>query len=381
MGKRELVLIAVFLVVGIVVYQVTAPPAAPGSDVSVGGILSRIRRGMRGARETASAESRQTYPVLPSATQLRVNLPRASDLTITGSDRDDISVEIRATARGYTTGEAKTAAEAAQLKVEPGGDAMVISGMWDSERRSAGDPFILQATVTLLIPRRLEVNLQPHIGLLNVSGVARVESVSSRGETHVVDTAGPVQLTHIGGTLEVRGATALKLSARNSRGDVSDVTGAMAVEAIGSRLKLAGLGGTLEIDSRNTDVTLEKIAGLKPPLRYSGIGGELRIDGLQTEARIDGRNTDITVKLDAPAPVTIYNLGSISVTAPPGGYTLDAAATDGRISSDDSSITATPGGGPDARAAAKIRGGGPTLTLRATRGNIDVRAASGAAVK
>src|SRR5262249_58251140 len=132
---------------------------------------------------------------------------------------------------------------------------VVISGMWDSERRSAGDPFILQATVTLLIPRRLEVNLQPHIGLLNFSGVARVESVSSRGETHVVAIAGPVQLTHIGGTLEVRGATALKLSARNSRGDVSDVTGATAVEAHRSRPKLAGPGGQAEIDSRESPGT------------------------------------------------------------------------------------------------------------------------------
>ena len=50
-------------------------------------------------------------------------------------------------------------------------------------------------------------------------------------------------------------------------------------------------------------------------------------NGLRTEARIDGRNSTIDVALAAAAPVTIYNLGVIRVTAPPGGYTLDAVAT------------------------------------------------------
>jgi hypothetical protein len=81
------------------------------------------------------------------------------------------------------------------------------------------------------------------------------------------------------------------------------------------------------------------------------------------------------VRLATAAPVTIYNLGAISVTAPPDGYTLDAVAAEGRITTDDSSITATPSDGPDARVNVKVRGGGPTLTLRATRGRIEVRGA------
>jgi hypothetical protein len=66
MGKRELVLIALFLVAGVVVYQVTAPPAPPGSDVSVGGLFGRLQRTGSGSRATASAESKQTHPVADS---------------------------------------------------------------------------------------------------------------------------------------------------------------------------------------------------------------------------------------------------------------------------------------------------------------------------
>jgi len=306
----------------------------------------------------------------------RISLPRPCDLTITGTDREEVSIDIRSSARGYTSEEAKATADALTVKVETLGDALALTGLWNDRRGPGG--FVTQATITISLPKRLAVRLQSHIGALNVSKVASFEVVSSRGETHVLDTAGAVQVTHIGGALEVRGGTGLKLSARNSRGDVSDITGSTSIDAVGSRLKLAGVSGTLEIESRNSDIALEKIAGLKPPFRYNGTSGELRIEGLRTEARIDGRNTDMNVALAAAAPVTIYNLGAIVVTAPPGGYTLDAVASEGRITSDDSAITATPSDGPDAHVSAKIRGGGPALTLRATRGRIEVRGAAGA---
>ena len=50
------------------------------------------------------------------------------------------------------------------------------------------------------------------------------------------------------------------------------------------------------------------------------------------------------------------------MTAPPGGYTLDAVATEGRITIEDGDVK--PSEGNDPRATGPVRGGGPTLTLR-----------------
>jgi hypothetical protein len=75
------------------------------------------------------------------------------------------------------------------------------------------------------------------------------------------------------------------------------------------------------------------------------------------------------------APVTVYNLGEILLTPPLGGYTLDATANDGRVTVEDAGITASEG--PDSHAEGKVRGGGPPITLRATRGRIDVRQPAG----
>ena len=72
-------------------------------------------------------------------------------------------------------------------------------------------------------------------------------------------------------------------------------------------------------------------------------------------------------------PATIYSTGEdIVVTPPPGGYTLDAVATDGRITIDDGDAEADRERDRAARHRAG-HGGGPTLTLRATRAEINVR--------
>jgi hypothetical protein len=372
MGKRELVLIVVFVALGFVVYQFTAPPPPPGSEgVSIAGIFRNIRRGVRGARETATAEVRQTVPVDPTVQAIRINVPRPSDVTITGEDRADIAVEMHTTGRGYDPAEAKANADATKLKIERVGDAMVATLDLSGTRAVPQGPSVLQVVITLTVPRRLALRMEPHVGRFIASRLASAEIMGSRGDTRMTGIAGRLQLTHSGGTLEVDGAGSLKLNARNSRSTVKQVAGPMTVDTMGGELKIADVAGPLEIDARNTEIRIDDIKGLKAPLRINSLGGELRIEGLRTEARLDGRNTLIEVALAASAPVTIYSLGEIRVTAPPGGYTLDAVATEGRINVDDGEIK--PSEGPDPHAAGPVRGGGPTLTLRATRGSITVR--------
>src|SRR6516225_5321646 len=98
MGKRELVLVVAFAVLGIVVYQFTAPAPPPGSEgFSIGGLIRNVRRGVQGPRETASADSSQSAAVPATVNELRLNISRASDITITGEDRTDIAASLHVT--------------------------------------------------------------------------------------------------------------------------------------------------------------------------------------------------------------------------------------------------------------------------------------------
>ena len=378
MGKRELVLAALFVAIGVAVYHFRADPPPPGSEgVSFGGIVQKLKREVQGARETANASASQSHPVDASVRLVRLNFPRANALTITGSERDDISVEMQVTARGFNEAEAKAAASAAKISIEPAGDAISVSTIWPM-RQNSENGFISDGTITVSLPRRLLVRLEPHSGRLAIADVAGAEVMGQRGETRIAKIAGHVALNHTGGRLEIESVASLKLTARNSNAKIRLIGGAVSMETTGAEMQLEELGGPLEIEARNTELVFDAAKLLKPPFRYNGTGGLLRVAGLRTESRLDGRNVEFDVTLAAAAPVTIYSTGEdIRVIAPPGGYTLDAVATEGDITSEDSSITATPGDSPDARAAAPIRGGGPPLTLRATRARIDIRKAAG----
>jgi hypothetical protein len=376
MGKRELVLIAVFVVLGFCVYQLTAPPPLPGSEgVSIGGIFRNMRRGIGGARESASADSTQTAPVDAAVKELRVNIVRPGDLTVAGEDRADIAAELHIAARGYDQAEARAAADATKLKIERVGDAMVVTLDSSAVRALPRNNNVAQMVILLKVPRRLAMRMDPHSGRLIVSHVASGEITGSRGETRISGVSGRLVLTHSGGALELEDLGSLKLNARNSRGTVKNVSGPLAVDSIGGDLTLTVIVGPLEIEARNTDLKIDDIDGLKAPLRINSSGGEIIVRGLRTDARLDGRNNVIEVTLAAPAPVTIYNLGDIRVTAPPGGYVLDAVATEGHLSMDDGDLKAPEGSDPHITGA--VRGGGPTLTLRSTRGGITVRKPAG----
>ena len=377
MGKRELVLISLFVVIGIVVYQFTASPPPPGSEgVTFGGIVGKLKREIQGNRETATATVKEAVAVDMATRLVRINLQRTNDLTIVGSDRNDISVEMTVTGRGFDQNEAKAAAAAAQLKLEKVGDAVSVSHVWPASRDGRG--VISQGAFTVYLPQRLLVRVEPHVGKLLINDVSGVEIMGSRGETRIKGATGHVILSHTGGPLEIENVPSLKLTARNSRGSVKRVAGTLSVDATGGELELAEIVGPLDVESRNIEWRIDASKTVKPPMRFNGTGGRLRIEGLRTEARVDGRNLEMDITLAAAAPITIYNTGEdIIITPAPGGYTIDAVATEGKITSADSNITATPGEGQDARASAPIRGGGPPLTLRVTRGRIDIRKPAG----
>jgi len=369
MGKRELLLLAIFAALGVVVYQVTAPPPPPGSQgFSVSGLIRNMRRHIHGNRESAAAHTQISLPVDAALRELRVSIMRGSAITITGENRDDIAAEFSVTARGYDQAEARAAADASHVKLSRAGDAALVS--LDMPRNA----FVPDVTLILKVPRRLAVRFDSHFGRLVVNDVASLDVASTRGETRLARIAGRLSITQSMGDLEIVDAGAVKLNARNSQGMLRSIHGTVSVQAIGGELTMIDVAGPIDLDARNTDVQLEKLASLKPPLRVQATNGRLRVSDLRTEARLDVTNTEVDVALDAAAPLTIYSTGeAISVTPPSSGYTLDATANEGRITVDDGDIKPSESQG-EQHAQGAVRGGGPAIMLRATRGDIVVRA-------
>ena len=116
-------------------------------------------------------------------------------------------------------------------------------------------------------------------------------------------------------------------------------------------------------------------------MRVNATNGSLRMSGVRSETRVDARNAEVVVVMAQPAKLSVYAEGneSIEVTLPAGGLELDVATTaGGRISVPENLGTVT-SSETEQRAADRLLGGGPTVTLRATEGEITIRPAGSAA--
>lgn len=373
MGKRELLLIVAFAIVGAVVYQATAPPAGPNErSVSISGILAKVRREMRGNRAAAEETRNATLKIDRAVSEIRIG-GRYAELTITGEDRPDVESRFHVRSNGYDDAEAKSLVAQTQLNVDRAGPVLQLHVKYP-------DPGSQTTRLTLKVPRRLIVNLDGSGGRVTVAGVAGLAIQAGRGEVVVRKVAGEAAVTHRGGSIVLEDVGSLKLSARNCESTVSRVAGRASFSIESGELEAASLRGPIEVDARNADVTLRKLEDAKGAIRVTAVSGSLRVEGLGSEARLEGRNTEMDIEMVRAAPLSVYLQGDemISLTAPPGGFTLDAVVTQGHLTLPDEyeSLTAVRAEeGDEQRAQGAVRGGGPLITLRANLGRITVRSA------
>jgi hypothetical protein len=367
MGKRELLLIAAFVLVGAIVYQLTAPAPAPGeTGFSLGQLIGHIRRGLRGNRASAEGTTTTTHPVEAAITELRLSRLRGP-ITITGEDRDTVEAELYVRSNGFDETEAQRLVKETVFTVDRAGHSLLSNVRFP-------DAGIQRARLALKVPARLQVTLDETNGPLNVTNIASVELGSSRGETSISRIRGRVSGTHRGGTMAVVDSGPLKLTAVASDVRLERIRGEATLNMRAGELRGSEIGGPIDLETTGTDVQLEKLEQTTGILRMNVTSGRLSLKGLRTEGRIDVRNARVEIVIDRAAPLAIYSEGNspVELTPPADGYQLDAVARDGRITLPDGTLQVT-SAGQERRASGPVGGGGPTITIRTTRGAIDVR--------
>ena len=368
MGKRELLLVLAFIVAGVIVYQATAPPAKPGSrGFSLSRVLDEVRREIRGNPGRAEITDRSTHPVAAGVTELRI-LAGFRDITIAGEARENIALEMRISSNGPDEATAKQWALAAvdKLKVDTISSSVAFKMDYPEEGRQRG-------TFVFKVPARLAIRIDQAPNRATVSNVASLEMLAARDETIVKQVDGRVALSHVGGQLVVENVGSLKLTARRSEGTLTNVRGDLSLDVQNAEITASGISGPISVEARSSEVTFSTLERAQGPVRVNAIGGSVELRGVATECRVDGRNTEIDIEMAKPVPVTVYNEGDEPVdVTPAGSYTLDAVASNGRISLPEGTlnITELPG---EQRANGPVKGGGPAITLRSNRGNITLR--------
>jgi hypothetical protein len=381
MGKRELLLIVAFIVVGTVVYQVTASPADPArASWSFGGMIQKMRREVSGNRASAKTKTTQTVPAADSLRELRIVM-RTGAITVTGEDRADLEITMNVTSTGYDTAEAERLAKATTLKLDEAGALLIATVDYPVEGRQT-------STLEIRVPKRIVLRVDEKSGLLTVSDIGGVVLGAARGETNISRISGLVQVTQRGSAIAVSDVETLRLNTfSGAEARVTRVRGESTFSLQRGELRGEEINGPIELESTNTDVRLEKLEKNRSPIRLNVTNGEIVLEGVATETRIDGRDADIRVNQPRASTLSVYNQGeeSIEVTVPADGFKIDAISTEGRLTADaaleSAGLKVEESGGDgeaaaarhESRATASIRGGGPTITLRATRGDIVLR--------
>ncbi|HEY7501320.1 MAG TPA: DUF4097 family beta strand repeat-containing protein [Vicinamibacterales bacterium] len=366
MGKRELLLIAGFVLIGTMVYYATVPAGAPNEKgMSVSKLLEEVRRELHGNPGSAEASSSTVVPLPDGATELRIEVGN-TPLTIVGEARTDIACDLSVRSNGYDDAEAAKLAQATKIKFNDAGATMVLGIDYP-------EPGAQRATLALKVPKSLAVRIQPSRGRLEISDVNAAEIVEARGQT-AVRRVSRLVATHRGGKLEMEDIASLKLNTRGSAIWLTRVKGDAILQIQAGELRASAIGGPIELESNNSKVVIEDLAATRKSVRMNTVGGSVNLTGVSSEVRIDGRDTRVTVTLEKPAPLAIYTEGGepIEVTLPDGGVKLDALATDSRLTVPEG-LAEVKVDGEEQRVTASIAGGGPTITLRTVRGNITIK--------
>jgi hypothetical protein len=307
---------------------------------------------------------------------------RSGRITVAGEDRDDVAITMDVSSTGYDQAEAERLAKATAVKLDQAGAILIATVDYPVEGRQT-------ASLEIKVPKRLTLRLDEKSGVLTVSDVGGVVIGAARGETNIARIDGPVQITQRGSVITMEDVESIRLNTfSGAEARIAKVRGDASFILQGGELRAEDIAGVIEIESRNTDVRLEKLEQNRRTIRINANNGEIVLEGLQTETRIDGRDADIRVTQSKAAVLSIYDDGDepIELTVPPDGFIIDAVSTEGRLTVDNAlesaGIKVTGSGSSNGtgtsprqeyRANATVRGGGPTLTLRATRGDISLR--------
>jgi len=363
MGKREILLIAAFLVVGVVAWRLTAPPPAPGQE---GFSLARAWRSVRTAVQSDAARATATRGerVRVEATVNRVVVAEfRGELSVVGADGAELAAELTATLSGPDDAEAQRLAQEVRLQLEPDGGDLRVRVILPDVRRPP------DLSLRLRVPRRLLVRLSVQARRLEVREVAGLELDVRRGSVTVTGVAGALLGEQRDGELEVSEVGSARLVLRRVDARLARIDGTAIIEATDGDLTVRETG-RLELQARRVDVEVERVRG---EAQVAGTDGQVDMREAGGRLRFEGRRCPLQLNPVPEAGADVSSEGArVELRLPPSGATLDLVASGGEIRVPEGTLRVDRRE-EVSRATGAVGTGGPSVRVRTTSGDIIVR--------
>lgn len=362
MGKRELLLVVLFVVLGTVLYQATAPPSTGESGgFSLREMFRAARRNMGDRNATRTLTRDEHLPIGPEVATLALDDFRGR-IEVRGTDEASLAATLETTLRGLDEADLDQQEAGLDVRLEVHDTvATVVLG----HREMGPRP---DQTLRLQVPRRLRLKMGGR-GVAQISGLAGAEFDTFRGDLFVEDMTGPITGSQREGRAEFGpGAT---LDFETERGTLRIVRpAALTLQATATDIEVLDAEGPVTIDQQRC--TIEIIGG-SGAIGVEGEGGTIKLRNVASPVTIDAERLTVSMTMAEAVAVTLEIVADdVDVTLPAGGVELAAEVTHGELRVPAAITSSTDG--DTRRASGALNGGGPRVGLTVSRGALTVRA-------
>jgi hypothetical protein len=323
MGKRELLLISLFVILGVGAWRLTAPATTEGEGFSITRAWEQLRSHLRG--EHVPSDARRTAALaVPARARLLAVEGFTGSLTVTGEERTDISAELSASVFGGDQAEAEARAKEVVLTLEPADDRIAVKVQVPPSRRRT------RVELRLKVPAGLGLVVRDTRGQVEVRGVASADIESRMGDLTVADVGGLVKGQHRGSNVELSRVGRVEFESRMGDIKIERVAGAVTLSAEGGNTEVRDVAGKVQLKARRADLDLDRLAG---EIALDAADGHVELRHVQAAVTFEGERARFTVALDRPVGVTVASEdAAVEVELPADAQvSLDLAAEDGKI--------------------------------------------------
>ena len=321
MGKRELLIVAVFAAIGLAIFRTVSPAdGAPRNGFSIGSLIGQWRNRHMSMPAHATVTTTGRLAVAPALGALR--LSGLATVEVVGEARDDIAWELRAEANAPDEPAARQAAEQTTLRADDLGPVMAISVRAPGTAPQA-------STLTLRVPARLAIRVES-ARRTRVTGVSAVRLDNLVGDADVSAVDGLVDGGHRNGNLAIDDVERVRLTLVGSNAVLRAVRGETIINARDGNTRIDNQQGPALVEVNGQALT---VVEPEAPIRASGIGGEIVIERPRAAVDIDARRLHVGLALDRAVPVTVFSTDvRLDLTLDAGlPIRLDIATDDGTI--------------------------------------------------
>lgn len=361
MGKRELLLVVLFVVLGTVLYQATAPPAPEGARGFSLRDMFRAARGHMGDNDATRTVTKTATLTLPEGIELVVLDDFSGRIEVVGSDTPTIDATLEVTLHGLDEADLDQQAGELALTLEAAGSRATVA---TSHRARGPRP---DQTLRLEVPRALGLELGGR-GVADIRAVASANFDDYRGDLNVTDVAGPITGSHREGRAEFGpGAT---ITLETQRGTLRSMRpSAVTLDSQATDIEVMDAMGPVAIDQQRC--TTEVLGGTGS-ITVKGSGGTIKLRNVQSEVDIEAERLTVSMTMAAPMRTRVIIEGDdVDITLPPGGVEVAARIERGELRAPSALTTTTEGN--VRRATGSLNGGGPRIDLEVVRGSLTIR--------